>query len=241
MSKTLEQTRAEYSYRLVEIISTDKTNTIPKDKFKSLVKKAPTLILTNGFGNTMAFLFSKGNPEHLALAYIIGRYLFEVNEHTKWIFNRENLEFYIKINSPKDFIEKKQKFENFLISLENIKKEIYKLNEQLKKEKKEEGKQKIENDLANKNKENKEYENKLKEFKDNFEDIIENGLFEKIKERNFSKSEIVNILILNPIFQNLVFTETDKYILATEETLRLLNWLRRFVDAMIEDEKGSEV
>ncbi len=153
MSKTLEQKRAEYSYKMVEIIANDDSNTIPKEKFKTLVKKAPTLILTNGFGSFMAYLFSKGKNEHLALAYIIGGYLFEENEYTKDIFS---------------------------------------LSDEL--------------------------------FKNNIENLKEN-----LNNLKFS--------IQNPIFQNLVFTETDRYILATEETLRLLNWLRRFVEAMIEDKK----
>ncbi len=156
MSQTLEQKRAEYSYRMVDIIANDNSNTIPKDKFKTLVKKAPTLILTNGFGNFMAFLFSKGKNEHLALAYIIGRYLFEENEYTKGIFNLSD-----------------------------------------------------------------------ETFKENFESAKENL-------SNLKTS------MQNPIFKNLIFTDTDKYILATEETLRLLNWLRRFVEAMIEDEKEKK-
>jgi CRISPR-associated protein Cmr5 len=156
MSQTLEQSRAKYSYEMVEIIANDKENTIDKNKFKSLVKKAPTLILTNGLGNTMAFLFSKGKNEHLALAYIIGRYLFKENEYTKGIFSLSD-----------------------------------------------------------------------EAFKENFESVKEN--LSKIKTG-----------MQNPIFQNLVFTDTDKYILATEETLRLLNWLKRFVEAMIEDEKDKK-
>ena len=151
MLKTLEQTRAEYSYECVNSIK----DLDFASKFKTLVKKTPTLILTNGFGNTMAFLFSKGNPEHLALAYIIGRYLFEKNEYTKGIFNLS----------------------------ENI-------------------------------------------FNKDLEEII--GQLSNLK-----------IEMQNSIFSKLVFTETDKYIVATEETLRLLNWLRRFVDAMIEDEKDK--
>ena len=111
MSQTLEQERAEYSYKIVEIIANDKSNTIPKDKFKTLVKKTPTLILTNGLGNTMAFMFSKGNPEHLALAYIIGRYLFEKNKYTKGIFNLSENIF------DKDF-------EDITNQLSNIKTEI---------------------------------------------------------------------------------------------------------------------
>jgi CRISPR-associated protein Cmr5 len=151
-TKTLEQTRAEFTYKCVEQIANDDKDTIQKKKFKGLVKKTPTYILTNGLGNTLAFLFSKGNNEHLALAFIIGKYLFEINEYTQKIFNFSSDIFNIKLN---EFV----KDENFIGQLRNT------------------------------------------------------------------------------LFQNLVFTDTEKYILATEETLRLLNWLKRFAEAMIEGEE----
>ena len=152
MSQTLEQKRASYSYDCVDNIK----NLPFAEKFKTLVKRTPTLILTNGLGNTLAFLFSKGKDEHIALAYIIGRYLFEENEYTKGIFNLSD-----------------------------------------------------------------------ETFKENFESVKENL-------SNLKTS------MQNPIFKNLIFTDTDKYILATEETLRLLNWLKRFVEAMIEDKEEKE-
>jgi len=86
MSQTLEQKRASYSYDCVDNIK----NLPFAEKFKTLVKRTPTLILTNGLGNTLAFLFSKGKDEHIALAYIIGRYLFEENEYTEGIFGKNH-------------------------------------------------------------------------------------------------------------------------------------------------------
>ena len=152
-TQTLEQTRAKFAYKCVEKIANDSQDTIPKKKFKGLVKKTPTYILTNGLGNTLAFLFSKGNKEHLALAYIIGKYLFSENEYTAKIFN-----------GPRN--------------------------------------------------------------------IFDNELSQFVNDNNELKFQLRDIL-----FRNLVFKNTEKYILATEETLRLLNWLKRFVEAMIEGEE----
>ena len=214
--KTLEQKRAEYSYRVVEIIANDASNTIPKDKFKTLVKKAPTLILTNGFGNFIAYLFSKGKNEHLALAYIIGRYLFKENSYTKDIFGEEEI-FYVRDSNKRDFFD-------YIIALNELNKIQKDYNEDKNQEKKNELKEKFNSKLEN-----------LKNY--------DRYLNDELKARNISKFKMNDYIqylssrIRDPIFQNLVFTETDKYILATEETLRLLNWLRRFVEAMIEYKK----
>lgn len=216
MGKTLEQKRAEYSYECVNFIK----DLDLAEKFKSLVKKSPTLILTNGFGNTMAFLFSKGNPEHLMLAYIIGRYLFEENEYTNNIFGEEN----IYEGNRNDFFD----FYKKLNELKKIQDEY--------------------RDLI-KSKNNKEAENKKNEFDELFRKLRDNYnryLNNNLKDKNIDNFNIqpyfqfVSLELQNSIFRNLVFTETYKYILTTEETLRLLNWLKRFVDAMIEDKKGNE-
>ncbi|GAB6072409.1 hypothetical protein JCM14244_07860 [Venenivibrio stagnispumantis] len=216
MGKTLEQKRAEYSYECVNSIKDLEL----AEKFKSLVKKAPTLILTNGFGNTMAFLFSKGNPEHLMLAYIIGRYLFEENEYTKNIFGEKD----IYKGNRNDFFD------------------FYKKLNELKK---------IQDEYRNliKSKKNKEGENKKNEFNELFRKLRDNYnryLNYNLKEKSIDEFNIqayfqfLSLELQDSIFRNLVFTETYKYILTTEETLRFLNWLKRFVDAMIEDKKGNE-
>ncbi|HIE59801.1 MAG TPA: type III-B CRISPR module-associated protein Cmr5 [Hydrogenothermaceae bacterium] len=118
MSQTLEQKRANFAYECVKDIK----NLYFKEKFKSLVKKTPILILTNGFGNTMAFLFSKGEYEHLTLAYIVGRYLFKVNEYTKEIFGKQNI-FNNDKNELFDLLKKLDKLKKD----ELIKKEIDKV------------------------------------------------------------------------------------------------------------------
>ncbi|WP_029521648.1 type III-B CRISPR module-associated protein Cmr5 [Persephonella sp. KM09-Lau-8] len=143
-NQTLEQKRANYAFRMIQTV-------IDKDyekEFSSLISKLPTLILTNGLGNTLSFLFSKGKEYHLLTIAIL----------TNWLFN----------------------------------------------------------------------ESDLKVIKGKFQDEWFDNL-EKLKD----KENIANIL--NPI---VLEANTEEYIFATEETLRLLNWLRRFSEAMLK--KGDE-
>lgn len=51
---------SSYALNSVKKMKEEKCNT----KYKTLVKKLPTLILTNGLIATLTFLFSKGNKEH---------------------------------------------------------------------------------------------------------------------------------------------------------------------------------
>lgn len=71
MAKTLEQKRAEYAYKIVEKI---KAQSHASD-FSSLVSKIPSYILTNGLGNTLAFLFSKGKEHHLVTAGLMADWI----------------------------------------------------------------------------------------------------------------------------------------------------------------------
>ena len=50
--KGLEQGRAEFAYKCVEKVISDK-------KYKGHIKKIPTYIKTNGLGATLAFIFGK--------------------------------------------------------------------------------------------------------------------------------------------------------------------------------------
>lgn len=64
--KTLEQNRASFAWSCVDFVDKDldsnEINNISKFKkeYRSTVMKLPTLILTNGLGQTLAFLKSKG-------------------------------------------------------------------------------------------------------------------------------------------------------------------------------------
>jgi CRISPR-associated protein Cmr5 len=58
LPKTLEQQRATRAWECVDEV-TSKSQDFKK-KYGSLARKVPTLILTNGLGQTLAFLKAKG-------------------------------------------------------------------------------------------------------------------------------------------------------------------------------------
>ena len=157
-NQTLEQKRANYAFRMINKV----INKNYEKDFSSLISKLPTLILANGLGNTLSFLFSKGKVQHLLAIAII----------TNWLFNEADLKI-IKGEFKKEWLN-----------------ELNKLPEKSEKEKKE---------------------------------IIERIIKEMITP------------VLNPI---ILESSTEEYVFATEETLRLLNWLRRFSEAMLK--KGDE-
>jgi len=69
MSRTLGQHRAAYCLEMLK-------NLKPKrDEFKALSAGLPSMILQNGFGQTLAFLLSKGKDKHLAAFEIIALWL----------------------------------------------------------------------------------------------------------------------------------------------------------------------
>ncbi|AEI15247.1 CRISPR-associated protein, Cmr5 family [Flexistipes sinusarabici DSM 4947] len=91
--RTLGQKRAEYALEKVLTISCDK-----KD-FKSLSSGVPSMILQNGFGQTMAFLVAKGtdkdmkikeNDKHIVMFRIIKEWL--IKELSTVGFNKNNNE-----------------------------------------------------------------------------------------------------------------------------------------------------
>jgi len=69
LQKTLEQERAQRAWECVQKV-TSKSQEF-KNKYGSLARKVPALVLTNGLGQTLAFLQAKGknNPadEHTVL------------------------------------------------------------------------------------------------------------------------------------------------------------------------------
>ena len=60
--KTIEQGRAKYAFEKVKEISEDRSKKL-KENYKSTAKKLPVLIKTNGLGQTLAFLKSKGEKD----------------------------------------------------------------------------------------------------------------------------------------------------------------------------------
>jgi CRISPR-associated protein Cmr5 len=139
--KTLEQERSNYAF---ECVSKIKGKPFEKDA-SSLISKLGTLILTNGLGNTLAFLFAKGKDHHLEVIAIISNWLF------------------------------RQGGQNLGITRD---------------------------DLKNKDKKDKKIE------------------------------EIMKRLVLD--------VSVEQYMYYTDETLRLVNWLRRFSDAMLESGGENE-
>ncbi len=69
LQKTLEQQRAQRAWECVEKVT--KQSQDFKKKYGSLARKVPMLVLTNGLGQTLAFLKAKGknksDDEHTVL------------------------------------------------------------------------------------------------------------------------------------------------------------------------------
>lgn len=140
--QSMEQKRSNYAFEKIQNIK-NKNNKELEKKVSTIIGKLASLILTNGLGNTLAFLFAKGKPEHLEVIYIL----------SDWLINHSDLgKKNLKVNK-------------------NIDEEIKK-NTQL----------------------------------------------------------IIETLITK--------ASVEEYIYYTDESIRLINWLRRFSDALLE--KGEE-
>jgi CRISPR-associated protein Cmr5 len=138
MNQTLEQIRSKYAFEKIKEV---KGSNFEKE-FSSLISKLASLILTNGLGNTLAFLFAKGKDQHLRAIYIL----------SDWLINQSPL-----------------------------------------------GSKKLQDLNA-----------------------------ENVKEKAQS------------ILENLVLkASVEEYMFYTEESLRLINWLRRYSDAMLEKEENN--
>ena len=55
--RTLEQERASFAFKVVSEVKNKQENV--QEKYSSYVEKAPTMIITNGLGATLAFYLSK--------------------------------------------------------------------------------------------------------------------------------------------------------------------------------------
>ncbi|MCA1933131.1 MAG: type III-B CRISPR module-associated protein Cmr5 [Calditerrivibrio sp.] len=84
--KTMGQKRAHYALnKIINLIQDNGNKDLRKD-FKSLVNSAPSIILKNGFGQALAFWYSKGtdkdlkikeNDKHIILLRLIMNWLNE--------------------------------------------------------------------------------------------------------------------------------------------------------------------
>ena len=80
--KTLEQERSNYAFECISEIKKEKDKNFEKNA-SSLIAKLGTLILTNGLGNTLAFLFSKAKDHHLETIAIISNWLYKLEGQNK--------------------------------------------------------------------------------------------------------------------------------------------------------------
>ena len=60
--KGIEQGRATYAFKVVQEVSDNEPKKL-KENYKSVAKKLPVLIKTNGLGQTLAFVKSKGGKK----------------------------------------------------------------------------------------------------------------------------------------------------------------------------------
>jgi CRISPR-associated protein Cmr5 len=86
--QTLEQQRATKAWELVSQVKEDPRGTKFQNEYNSWVKKVPVLILTNGLGQTLAFLPSKGDGakerlyQHLSI-WLMGQMSWSPQAHQK--------------------------------------------------------------------------------------------------------------------------------------------------------------
>lgn len=85
MIRNLEQERANFAYKVVKEINEKAEKKLAED-YKSLVKKAPVLVLTNGLIQTLAFFLAKADVDPYAVSnYLKGKDLKKLVEHSEFI------------------------------------------------------------------------------------------------------------------------------------------------------------
>ena len=91
--RTMAQKRAEFALERVLAIKSD------KDKFMKFANAAPSMILQNGFGQSMAFWLAKGTDKHLDLFDMVA----------KWLHLNNFIKHYDKLGTTKDLAIMEQK------------------------------------------------------------------------------------------------------------------------------------
>lgn len=100
MLRSLEQERAKYAWYCINEIKEEKNDNL-EDKYKSYVKKAPSYILVNGLGNTLAFFKSKfGGSEKSE-----DKKVSKDREAYKALYDHINKWFQERFNIKKDILE----------------------------------------------------------------------------------------------------------------------------------------
>ncbi|MDO9559799.1 MAG: type III-B CRISPR module-associated protein Cmr5 [Syntrophales bacterium] len=89
--RTMAQKRAEYALR--EVL--EAKSKVDPEKLSSFSAGAPSMLLQNGFGQTLAFWLAKGRSEHMAIFDILARWL-----------KQTDIKHFGECRQPKDFIHK---------------------------------------------------------------------------------------------------------------------------------------
>lgn len=90
MNQTIEQQRSSYAFNMIKQIK-DKGDKNIEKKSSTIILKLGTLILTNGLGNTLAFLYSKSKDEHLITLYIL--FVWLLREDKSYKFDKNKLDY----------------------------------------------------------------------------------------------------------------------------------------------------
>lgn len=95
--QTLQQKRAAFALEEISEIANNAGGKISKD-LSNFIVGMPTMILTNGIGQTFAFLLSKGKGKHKDTYTIMKKWIIKRNPN---IFSREldDIQFLRKFNS----------------------------------------------------------------------------------------------------------------------------------------------
>lgn len=99
--QTLQQKRAAFALEEISEIANNAGGKISKD-LSNFIVGMPTMILTNGIGQTFAFLLSKGkkdNDKHQITFNLMKEWILEKNPDIFGTSNIENIEFLKKFNS----------------------------------------------------------------------------------------------------------------------------------------------
>lgn len=101
IQRTLEQQRAEKAWMIVTE-EVDKLRDDAKKKYRGLAREVPILILTNGLGQTLAFLKSKaGSNSNDPHAIIYGHISQWLSQQLRWQSPGELLKQVITVDSNK--------------------------------------------------------------------------------------------------------------------------------------------
>jgi len=101
LQRTLEQERAQRAWECVQEV-TSKSQDF-KNKYGSLARKVPMLVLTNGLGQTLAFLRAKGKndstDEHTMLFQHLSRWVLSQVAPASTSDNRDLLQWVLENDS----------------------------------------------------------------------------------------------------------------------------------------------